>query len=479
MIIAPGTTAEDEFHLNVDGITSDIKSVKRVVPDASSARFDLRLEVTGPHSGDVSISSIKNLNIHFPDFVKSSTLDASNTYTVASLAPNSNNFFLGSVVLDAVEMPGDRGASATNGQFDLNGSVTMTGDFGLRANRNVSLNVGDYINVRLVITLSGNLGHDNYVNVNLKEVTGWFDPVINPETDPVDIIGDLPDFLSDPEVTIAVANPTVRFTFDMSQVPAGLDVSGRLTARKDGAVTTVVDMPASGKASLDANTRSSIYFYEDRIHAVGEKGAFDPELDRVVSGSNTYPATGLAELIRKLPDYIDVDLKNRHVTVQDKPYTIQLGRDYHAALDYDVLIPFNFDQGLRIVYNDSICDMNEDLKDYSAEGLEASAVVASTIPLDLQAELVALDVNGREIPSIHIDDSRAIVAASNGSDEQESAIVFDITLDDPAALKLLDKLRFRIAAEAKNAQGSLTSLQYLQVKDMRLKLKGQVVGDFN
>jgi len=477
--VNPGTFAKDDFHFQVTNMKPSIKSVKRVVPEASSSRFTLRLEIVGPHSNDIRVSSIKNLKITFPEFIKSPDLDASRSYTIPSFTPNSNSVTLGSIRLDAIEMPGEKGKVAENGRFDLSGEVSMQGDFGLSAVRPIQMNQGDYVNVRLVIALGGNVGQDGYSTLDLKEVTGWFDPEINPEIDPVDISGDLPDFLSDPEVTIAVANPTIKFNFDLSQVPAGLDISGRLTAKKDGDVTTTVDMPSAGKASVDANRNNTVYFYEDNFHDPGEKGAFDPALDHVVSGSNTYEIQKLADLIRKLPDNIDVDLKNRHVTVQDKPYTIQLGRDYHAALDYDVLIPFNFDRGLKIVYNDSICDMNEDLQDYAAEGLEASAIIATTIPLDLQAELVALDVNGREIPSIHIDDSKAIVTASNGTDEQESTISFDITLDDPAALKLLDKLRFRIAAEAQKAQGSLTSKQYLQVKDMRLKLKGQIIGDFN
>ena len=149
-------------------------------------------------------------------------------------------------------------------------------------------------------------------------------------------------------------------------------------------------------------------------------------------------------------------------------------------------MPFKFGGNLNIVYNDTIEDMNEDLQDYEATALAVTAKVANTIPLQLIAGLTPADINGNEISDIHVELTKKTVAAATEYNagtgtykEKESELEFNITLDDPKALKKLDKFSFRIGASAENATGALKTDQYIIVKDMRLKLKGQIVGDFN
>ncbi len=64
----------------------------------------------------------------------------------------------------------------------------------------------------------------------------------------------------------------------------------------------------------------------------------------------------------------------------------------------------------------------------------------------------------------------------------ETPVQINMTLTDPKALKRLDVLRLRIQAAGTQTAGQkavLSSLQYIKVKDIRLKLKGQIVADFN
>lgn len=477
--VNPGTVATDDFHFNASDVSREVISVKSVKPAASTSAFTLTLQVIGPKSGSIAISEVNNLEIKFPEFlkIKGNKPGEENVVVIGHAAAGGGQLNLGNVELDRVELPGATGMGPdANGNFDLSGAVSMKGDFTLMANENVQMNPGDYVNVRLTIRLNGKTQPNGYTSIVLDEVTGWFDPAINPTVDPVNIAAELPDFLSDEEVTIAVANPTVKFNVDMREIPAGLDVSARLTTDKAGTATQQLDMPASGKkAKLSANTDNVLYFYEDKIHDV--KGAFDPDKAQPVGGENAYEVSGLSQLVCSLPDRLEVDMSGGRVKLQDAPFTIRLGHTYHSAVNYDVLIPFNFDEGLKVVYRDSIYDMHEDLKDYAAHGIEATATIAHTIPLDLQVEMEAVDTQGRAIPGIQI--SQATVDASDGIHEKQGDIRIDITLSDPNALKQLDRLRFRITAEAKNAQGSLHSNQYLQVKDMRLRLKGAVIGDFN
>ena len=148
-------------------------------------------------------------------------------------------------------------------------------------------------------------------------------------------------------------------------------------------------------------------------------------------------------------------------------------------------MPFEFEQGLNIVYNDSVVDMNEDLRDYEADGLRVTAVISNAVPLDLEATLVPVGVDGKVLDHISVD-KVAVAAARSGEGltvdaaAVDSEVTINVKFQNPADLKKLDRLRFRVAAAANAPQGgALRSDQFIQVKDMRLRLTGQIIGNFN
>ena len=95
------------------------------------------------------------------------------------------------------------------------------------------MNEGDQASVRLDIKVPNN-------KLNISQVTGIFNPAINPDNERIDVSNDLPDFLQDKEVRIVATNPTIRFHANMSTLPVGIDMSGTLTAVKE---TTIRAMP--------------------------------------------------------------------------------------------------------------------------------------------------------------------------------------------------------------------------------------------
>jgi hypothetical protein len=135
--------------------------------------------------------------------------------------------------------------------------------------------------------------------------------------------------------------------------------------------------------------------------------------------------------------------------------------------------------------------MNDDLKDYEAEGLLVTADIFNAIPLTLTVDADPLDVNGQVIDGITVTSATVAPAALVSDPADEAAIdaaavttpiELDIQLSDPALLRRVDRLRFRIDAESFNSStdsGVLSSKQYLLVNNMRLKLKGSVVTNFN
>ena len=77
--------------------------------------------------------------------------------------------------------------------------------------------------------------------------------------------------------------------------------------------------------------------------------------------------------------------------------------------------------------------------------------------------------------------SEVKVLGSDGINAQETDVVLDIVLSDPALLAKVDRIKFEVKAESGEITGSrsLKSDQFLQFKDLRLKLKGQIVTNFN
>lgn len=328
-----------------------------------------------------------------------------------------------------------------------------------------NLSTSDYADIYLTLSLG------NSSKIDIEQVTGKFSPEINPTVDPIDIASSLPDFLNDDAVKIGAANPTLKFTADLTSIPVGLNLSGELTSVKKGAqgFTKKVDLPVTKVEDKQHNT---VYYYQS-----GKP--YDPEYPTLPAGAVQAKANNLSSLIEKLPDEIRVDLTGGKLSVQDKEYTIQLGKDYQASADYKVYVPFQFDKGLTIVYNDSTDSMSEDLEDYQAEGLMLKATAQNTIPLDLVATITAYDVDGNVVPGIKFSEIK--VPAGDGTNVKEKEVEISATLDKPSLLQKMDRLKFSVKA-ANDVNGKvheLCSTQYLRFADVRLYLTGKVIGDFN
>ena len=67
---ATNTKAYDKFQFDAEGIKSDVKSIKHIIPAEESSHFAMRLEILGPLRNQIQFKSINNLKITFPKFVK-------------------------------------------------------------------------------------------------------------------------------------------------------------------------------------------------------------------------------------------------------------------------------------------------------------------------------------------------------------------------------------------------------------------------
>ena len=475
---------------------SDVKQVKTI--DLQKSKVALTLtEANQPASLNLGVTRLKNVRLYLPKFLGVTDvapgweLQEGNvlvythnggTYNYDRNKPEICSVYLNKVALDQTKNEG----KVENGNIELKPyelNVRMTAEqvyFENRAGRELSMNEGDQASVRLDIKVPNN-------KLNISQVTGIFNPAIDPDNERIDVSNDLPDFLQDKDVRIVATNPTIRFHANMSTLPVGIDMRGTLTAVKEngafenGATTKVVKLD---KGVMEMGRDNYVYYCNQG------NTPYDPEGAK--AGAATVKNTAnIGDLITELPDYLEVDLKNNQINVKNEYYTVQLGRDYHVDADYSVFVPFEFDRGLKVVYNDSTESMHSDLKDLSATGtLEVVADAYNTIPLELLVGLKAIDVDGNELPvefntvEAHVAPGDGSTYTMNGEVKQRSGsevmtpIKITAKLDDKDLLSRIDKLCFNIHADA-TGSNKLVSTQYLKLNNIKIKLHAGVIADFN
>lgn len=475
---------------------NDVKEVKTI--DLYKSKVALTLtEANHPATLNLGVTRLKNIRLYLPKFLGVTdvapgwelkegnvlvyTLNGG-TYNYNRNNPEICSVYLNKVALDQTEHKG----KVENGGIELTPEdlkVRMTAEqvyFENRAGRELSMNEGDQASVRLDIKLPNNV-------LNISQVTGIFNPAINPDNERIDVSNDLPDFLQDKDVRIVATNPTIRFHANMSTLPVGIDMRGTLTAVKEngafenGATTKKVKLD---KGVMEMGRDNYVYYCNQG------NTPYDPEGAKA-GAATVENVQNIGDLITELPDYLEVDLKNNQINVKNEYYTVQLGRDYHVDADYSVFVPFEFDRGLKVVYNDSTESMHSDLKDLSATGtLEVMADAYNTIPLELLVGLKAVDVDGNELP-VEFNTTEAHVAPGDGStytmngevkqrsgSEVMTPIKITAKLDDKDLLSRIDKLCFNIHADA-TGSNKLVSTQYLKLNNIKIKLHAGVIADFN
>ena len=485
---AEGTESMD---FSVSDISSDIKAIHSV--SFTPLKVSLSLEWFKSNAAlKFDLKELKDVEITLPSILhvvegsvsEGWTLTEGNKLVAQSVAFNGANMKeIVSFMIDQTQLK-DR-SEIKNGELTIypeNLHIKMKGGADFVSTGSFTMTSNDYMDVRLYIKV-GTPGANNKTNVYVTRAKGVFDPLINPDVESIDIASELPDFLQDPEVRVNVSNPTLKFNVypkNNVQIPADVDFYATLHSIKDGQdQVSPVEFPKYTR--LYKNTSNVIYFHQDAA-------PYDPtglETDAPGKKVQTKKVDNISSLINVLPDRIEVDLgangNDKHIRVVGEN-EVALGQKYSQAVDYTIYVPFEFKNGVTIVYTDETDGMNEDLKDYAADGIQISAEAENTIPLDLKATISAYDMYDNLIPGIQFEE--VDVKAGGGTDATAvtTALTIKATLTDPNLLKKLDKLEFKINAASEatsNATHKLVSTQYVQLKNVKLKLIGQIVADFN
>ena len=418
------------------------------------------------NTGNLTFGSVtaKNLEIQLPDFLM---FEKGEVEEGNKLILNNEELKNAQKVLHVIGY--QFGGKAEEGEIpDKNRTITINGLVTMQGQVVTSgINGSGSLTMTLDVTLE---------EMTANSVTGVIQPEIKAETTNIEL-NDLPDFLKDEETRMDITNPVILLRAE-NQLETPVEVDAVLT-------------PMKGNAQIDGKEVKvgSGYGKTPVVLASGKNViALSRTGECTIEGvTSNVKVEDINDLLETIPDDIEVDLQP--VVRNEGYYTAELGIAYEMPSSYEVDVPLSFEQGLNIVYNDSIQDLNKDLNDLDKVGLKNMKVILSVdnaIPLKLQlkAENVQIkDVYGNELSAVKktIEEDKQYVAEStDGEKPATSELVLNLTSDDTAFLSKIDRICFKITAVTGTTTGvPLKDTQWLKITSIKLSVPGGVNVDLN
>ena len=312
--------------------------------------------------------------------------------------------------------------------------------------------------------------------MTVNSVTGVIQPKIEAETTKIEL-NDLPDFLKDEDTRLDITNPVILLKAD-NPLETDVEIDAVLTPKKnnvniEGHEVKIGTGYGQNKVALIPGTN---------IIALSRTGKCSIE-----GVTENIKVEDINNLLETIPDDIDVNLQP--IVRNENYYNAELGKEYDLPASYEVDVPLSFEQGLNIVYNDSVQDLNKDLNDLDKVSLKNAKIMLSVdnaIPLKLQlkAENVQIkDVYGNELTAVKKtmeENKQYVTESTDGEKPATSELVLSLTSDDTAFLSKIDRICFKITAVPGSATGvPLKDTQWLKVTSVKLSVPGGVNVDLN
>ena len=351
-----------------------------------------------------------------------------------------------------------------------NGSIKMDGYFDL----------GIEANVTGVPTSALSIGANVTVNdITLKSATGIFDPEIN-----ISSLGDVsvtgvPDFLSEDGVRADLDNPQIILSIK-NDMDAAAKVSAKVISTKNGQNLATVQLP-------EMNICKTTVVPVTKICICRHKTA---ELTDQYGAANVYEVSNLATLINQhIPDHVQItDVKTKADLSQEM--TIEFGRYYHVVPSYEIYAPLAFAEDAVIEYADDFDGWNDDLDDLElSEGtyVRLTADAQNLVPATLIVEATPLGLEGTDISNlIEVNVKKGTVKASaDGVTAENSPLEIELREKVKGGLQKLDGLSYKVKGKASHDGTTVTGINLnsekhtLKLENIRVKLVGKVIGNFN
>lgn len=459
-------TTDLEEENNLTAKASDIDEAL-IELGALGAETPIDLLLTFEFTGGLTFNSVtaKNLEIQLPNFLmfKEGEVEEGNKLILNDEELKNAEKVLHVIGYEFGEKAGEGEKPDENRTITIDGKVTMKGQV-------VTSGIGGSGSLTMAM-------HVTLGEMTANSVTGVIQPNIDAETTNIEL-NDLPDFLKDEETRLDITNPVILLIAE-NPLATPVQIDAVLTPMKNN--TQIEGKEVKIEEGYD---KKPIELAPNKKNLIALSRTGECTIEGVTSNVKVEDINNLLETI---PDDIVVDLQP--VVRNEDYYTAKLGWSYEMPSSYEVDVPLSFEQGLNIVYNDSIQDLNKDLNDLDKVGLKNMKVILSVdnaIPLKLQlkAENVQIkDVYGNELSAVKktIEEDKQYVAEStDGEKPATSELVLSLTSDDTAFLSKIDRICFKLTAVPGSATGvPLKDTQWLKVTSIKLSVPGGVNVDLN
>ena len=439
---------------------AEVLSLKTVSVDAN-----IKLAVSFSSALKSCVTKIAKLSLSMPSYMSFTASTTSgdlsvNGHKITLANISTANEITLNIDINALDFKsGNNGTLAIEGgKIKMDGTVVM----------GVEISPSD---INLSGLTSGDLSitsHIQFPDFKVTGAQGRFSPTIDLGNLGEATINNVPDFLKDGNVVVDLANPQIWLTTNSDLTLDGY-VDGVIKAYKKGQVIASVNVD---NIKIKANETSKICICRNAS---------------LVDGSmftQVIEVPTLSTLIRTIPDKLVFEADARADSQNE--YAITFGRQYNISPSYSIKAPVAFAEDARIVYNDSIEDMNKDLKDLDfAEGtyINVDANVENKVPAHLTVSAYAVDINGKRMSDdlISIVVSNVVAASPDGTTPVVTPLNVKVQQNKPGVLKNVDKLMFTIEGSAKengNIIEGVTLNAYnhtLVARDIVVKVVGKMI----
>lgn len=315
-------------------------------------------------------------------------------------------------------------------------------------------------------------------NIELTSATGVFDPEVNFGTlGEVDVTG-VPDFLSDDNVVADLANPQILLTIN-NEMNVAATVKATVTATKSGQTTATVQLPEMYIEKNSVSPTTQICICREKT----------PELTAQYGEKNVYAVSNLSTLINKIPDHVSIGNVEARAD-QSQEATVEFGKPYHITPSYEVYAPLAFGKDAVIEYSDQFDGWNDDIDDLELSEntyVRLTADAISKVPAVLILEATPLGVGGADISNlIEVNIKKGEVSAStDGETAVTSPLEVEIREKVKGGLKQLDGLSYKVQGKATHNGTTVEGITLnankhtLKLNNIKVKLVGKIIGDFN
>ena len=416
------------------------------------------------------VASLDEISIQMPSFMELSDVSA-NIGADGSWSIDGSRIVFSNITTSRDLTVSARVSRLRFGVSDELGSLGIEGDkIVLDGRVHVSMNSVATVSGGSIegLTASSDFAIDD---MQITSVTGRFDPEID-----LDNLGDVeitevPDFLTDGNVRVDLYNPQILLTLN-SDLNMGGFVGGTLTSWKDGQPIASVTVPEM---------------------AVRAGGMTEMCICRNGEGIEGYDVVQvvpeLSTLIETIPDRITFEGTAR--ADRNPTCEFELGHRYTVQPAYRVEAPIAFAENAQIVYKDTIDEWHEDIEDFELSDnsyITFTANIENRVPAYLTLSAYAIDVDGQRMgdDEIKVEVSNTVIASADGETSSETPLTIRVSQNDGRALSRLDGLVFDVTASASDGganpvEGMTLNSEkhFLIARDIKIKLVGTLIGDFN